>query len=159
MSESANFKLPIWAIVVIVVLSIIGIVFALWGVMSSFYVASKQKVNKKTNWAQHFRKKPSFSLNEIFNYKQGVYAITFKGINVEDFFIPVYIFTTDNLGKEITKLISEINEDRTHKIKNYMDLNDIEFNRVVIIQLFEEKDNQKMKEWIKKIDSKNRGFN
>lgn len=156
-SETSK-NLPTWALILIILLFLIAAIISIWGFWSAFKFQSDKK-DRKVVWAQHFRKKPSFSLNEIFNYKKGIFALTFKGIDINDFFVPVYIFSTKSLGKDITKLVDQIQKDSNHQINKYMVMNVIEMNQIVFVKLEDEPTNTELNKWIKLIDSKDRGFN
>lgn len=130
-NESTNGTMPVWAWILILGLGILGLVVAIWGFAGSFRVRVKDHKKVKgsfnLNIIDEILKSRSLNLSKL-EQEPGVYVMVCGIVNITDFFIPMYLFETEDIKAEVKNLLEEINENKTefaNKVNQYMEFNEI----------------------------------
>ncbi|AAT75569.1 unknown transmembrane protein [Mesoplasma florum L1] len=161
MENSTNMNsLPSWGIAILIVIFVIALIIACWGFLSGFNLKRKHSTTSSSIvWNELFVNKKAIKFDQTFNINKGIFALTFAKVEKNDFFLPIYIFETDDFKRESKELISKIIENEFETINNYMKENKKNLKDIFFVQLEEKTSDLKKEEWIKKTGSKNRGFN
>ncbi|WP_339021204.1 hypothetical protein [Spiroplasma endosymbiont of Atherix ibis] len=148
--------LPIWAIILILVFFIIGLVISIWGFISAFNIKKKRI---KINLEFLFKDKQIIKYGDTFQEKVGVFAFIFKDFNKNDYFRPIFIFKAKDFDLVSKNIIEEINTEKYSLIKEYMNEKNLKIEDIYFIKLEKESNNEFLEIWINKTNSKKRGFN
>ncbi|ATZ21425.1 hypothetical protein [Mesoplasma tabanidae] len=161
MENSTNINsLPSWGIAILIVVFIIALIIACWGFLSGFNLKRKHSVTSSSIvWNELFINKKAVKFDESFEINNGIFALTFAKVEKSDFFLPIYIFESDDFKHESKELILKILENKFEIINNYMKENKKTIKEIFFVQLEEINSKTKKDEWIKLTGSKNRGFN
>ncbi|ASZ08969.1 hypothetical protein CK556_01180 [Mesoplasma chauliocola] len=158
--ENSTNTLPSWGIAILIVVFFIALIIGCWGFLSSFKLKRKQEINfSMIVWNKLFKDKKAIKVNYDFEINHGIFALTFSKVDKKDFFLPIYIFKTENFKKDSRELISKIIENDFPAINQYMNENSKTLNELFFVFLEKEATLDKLNEWIEKTNSKSRGFN
>lgn len=160
MNLDSGQSFPSWVIGILVVIFLIGLVIGCWGFLSGFKLKKKDNINSSTIvWNELFKNKKAIKIGQKFETNKGIFALTFAKVDKKDFFLPVYIFKTNNFEKDASKLILEIVENKFETINGYMRENNKTINEIFFVLLENEPKEENKNHWIHLTNSKNRGFN
>ncbi|AVN64953.1 hypothetical protein CG002_01065 [Mesoplasma florum] len=161
MENNTNIQsFPSWGIAILVIVFILALIVACWGFISGFNLKRKESsTSSAIVWNELFINKKAVKFNENFEVNEGIFALTFAKVEKSDFFLPIYIFNSDDFIKDSKEIISQIIEGEFEIVNNYMKENKKNLKDLFFVQLEEKTSDLKKEEWIKKTGSKNRGFN
>ncbi|ATZ20744.1 hypothetical protein [Mesoplasma coleopterae] len=161
MENNTNINsFPSWGIAILIVVFIVALIIACWGFLSGFNLKRKHSTTSSSIvWNELFMNKKAIKFDQTFDINKGIFALTFAKVEKNDFFLPIYIFETDDYKRESKELILKIIENKFEIINNYMKENKKTVKEIFFVQLEEINSKVKKEEWIKITGSKNRGFN
>ncbi|AUB31223.1 hypothetical protein [Spiroplasma floricola] len=148
--------LPTWAMILIVVFFIIGLAISIWGFISAF---NSKKKRVKTNLEFLFKDKQIIKYGNTFKEKNGIYALIFTNFDENDYFRPIFIFQAQDFDLISKNIIEEIKSEKNLSIKEYMNEKNLKKEDIHFVKLEKENNKELLETWIKKTNSKTRGFN
>ncbi|QHX36409.1 hypothetical protein [Spiroplasma sp. BIUS-1] len=148
-------NLPTWALVLLIILFLLGLAVAFWGAGSAFGL--KKSLNKQE--LSFFKNKKIINYGETFENKEGIFALFFEISNEKAFFLPIYIFATENFDLEINNIFEDIKNNKKQIIKNYIKENNLKIEQIKFVQLEKENQSKLYEQWLKKIKSNKIIFN
>ncbi|ALD66077.1 hypothetical protein [Spiroplasma cantharicola] len=153
-NKSSN--MPAWALILIIILFIIGLIVSIWGAASVF----KLKNNLENNDIKKiFKNKEIIKYENGFKNESGIYALIFNNFNSKEYFWPILIFESTKFSQSALEIIDKIEQKKYKNIEDYMQENGLNKTDIRFIQLEENIDYEKLKYWIKKTKTDIRGFN
>ncbi|ATZ17883.1 hypothetical protein [Mesoplasma melaleucae] len=151
---------PSWAIAILIILFIVGLIIGCWGFLSGFKLKRKDNTTSSfVVWNKLFKDKKAVKAGQKFETNKGVFALTFANVDKKDFFLPIYIFKSEDFEKDSNEIILKIVEGKFEIINEYMSENSKTINDMFFVLLENDPTDDKKEEWIKLINSKSRGFN
>ncbi|WP_338985353.1 hypothetical protein [Spiroplasma endosymbiont of Diplazon laetatorius] len=150
-----TFLLPTWGLIILIFILIIGLALAFWGAFSAFNFQRPIK-NKLIDI---FKDKKIINKKDLNTNLKGIFALTFKNVDINDFFVPIFIFKTKDLNIKIKELLDEIESNSQNNIAKYIKEKQSNINNIIFVQLESEDSDENLEKWIEIADSKDKGFN
>ncbi len=157
MSEiNKGTSMPIWALSLIIILFIIGLVVSVWGASSVFKLKKEIENNDIKNI---FKNKVVIKYGDEFENKSGIYALIFNNFNSKEYFWPILIFKSNNFSETTLEIVNKIEHKEYKNIDDYMNEKGLKKENIRFIELEKVQDKDKFKYWIEKTKANSRGFN
>ncbi|WP_148285805.1 hypothetical protein [Spiroplasma diminutum] len=153
-NQSLNF--PTWALILIIMLFVLGLVVALWGAISAFKIKG---TNDNKNLSNVFKDKKNIKFGQTFESNKGIFALTFRNFNPKDYFIPIWIFKTEDLIKKMNEIKNKTDLNEMIIIFDYMKEHDLSIKDIYFVKLEDNDDESILNDWIELTQSNKRGFN
>ncbi|AUM62410.1 hypothetical protein [Spiroplasma monobiae] len=147
-------NLPTWALILLIILFILGLLASIWGIASAFGL-NKNKINSDD---KVFKGKEIINFKSGFKNNHGIFALTFLNYDKNDFFIPIFIFETKDFLMTRDAILKEIEMEEKQIIFDYMKNKGLSLKDVAFVQL-EDELNGRLEFWIKETNSDSKGFN
>ncbi|WP_338983250.1 hypothetical protein [Spiroplasma endosymbiont of Othius punctulatus] len=128
--------LPIWALIIIIILTVLGIGLSIWGFFSAFKLNSSSKDAREKNINGVVRSKRITQKN--INTFKDVCGVVGFFINTpgDDFFKPIFIDTTTDAQQWVSEINNEITENNTQlskQINTWLKEKEINLNKINFI--------------------------
>ncbi|WP_339034449.1 hypothetical protein [Spiroplasma endosymbiont of Cantharis rufa] len=149
-------SIPVWALSLIIILFIIGLVVSIWGASSVFKFKKEMESN---DIKKIFKNKRLLKYGDEFENKSGIYALIFNNFNSKEYFWPILIFKSSNFSETTLEIVNKIESKEYKNIEDYMNEKGLKNEDIRFIELEINEDQNKFKYWIKKTKADTRGFN
>ncbi|WP_342258585.1 hypothetical protein [Spiroplasma endosymbiont of Dioctria linearis] len=149
-------SIPVWALSLIIILFVIGLVVSVWGASSVFKLKKEMENN---DIKKIFKNKRVVKFGDKFENKSGIYALIFNNFNSKEYFWPILIFKSSNFSETTLEIVNKIEHKEYKNIEDYMNEKGLKNEDIRFIELEKNQDKSKFKYWIEKTKADTRGFN